>query len=119
MPATISQIVALEKPLSASVTGFMVPVIMASASPSSATDGVGSGCRISPRIVPTKIASMCMPRASTPSGGSIRKIARAKGHGRPGGSRTRGCADSIPRDVAVQTYRSGRIANNRQLHSMQ
>ena len=73
--ATISRTAELEKPLSASpLLTSMAPVIMAVASPISATDGVGRGCRMSPRMVATKMPSMCMPRGSTPSGAGMKKI---------------------------------------------
>ena len=66
--ATIIQMEELPKPVSASFLAAIVPVIMATARPTRATDGVGSGWKIRPRMVPTKMASMCMPRGSTPSG---------------------------------------------------
>lgn len=66
--ATMSQIVELPNPWSASFSAVMVPVIMAAARPITATEAVGRGWRISPKIVPTKIPAMCMPRGSTPSG---------------------------------------------------
>ena len=54
----------------------MVPVIIAAPRPMSATDGVGNGWKIRPRMVPTKMASMCMPRGSTPSGAGTNQRAR-------------------------------------------
>ena len=69
--ATMSQMVVFEKPASASL-GVIVLVTIASASPMIATEPVGSGCRISPRIVATKIPSMCMPLASTPAGAGMK-----------------------------------------------
>ena len=73
--ATIIQIESLPKPLSASSLAFMVPVIIAAPRPISATDGVGSGWKIRPRIVPAKIASICIPRGSTPGGTGINQMA--------------------------------------------
>ena len=73
--ATMSSTAELEKPLSASpLLTSMAPVIMAVARPISATEGVGRGCRMSPRMVATKMPSMCMPRGSTPSGAGMKKI---------------------------------------------
>jgi len=70
--ATMSSTAELENPLSASPPlTSMAPVIMAVARPISATEGVGRGCRMSPRMVATKIPSMCMPRGSTPSGAGM------------------------------------------------
>ena len=66
----------LPNPASASFLAVIVPVIMAMDKPVSAMDGVGSGWRMSPRMVPTKIAAMCIPRGSTPGGTGINQIAK-------------------------------------------
>jgi hypothetical protein len=66
--ATMSQIDELPRPANASLDALIAPVSMEAVRPMMATAAVGSGCRTSATIVATKMPSICMPRASTPSG---------------------------------------------------
>ena len=95
---TISQMTLLPKPLNESVTPS-VPDAAVAQMPMKATAPMGSGFRMIPTIVATKIASRCIAAGSTPSGAGTNQSAHASTIGvkkvRAAGPRPRGVASEL------------------------